>query len=167
VIAWVAYRTWVAGDTLTAAQLNQDVRDNGNIIAAVGITGWTAYTATWSASGTAVSLGNGSSAGKYAQLGKLVVARFTLNPGNTTTYGTGDYSWALPVTSATISEPSPTFGGSMRAIDSGTARYQSEPMYATTTTVQAETSTAFWGQTVPMTWVDADSMYGMLFYEAA
>ena len=100
-MAWVAYRTWVAGETVTAAQMNQDVRDNGNIIAAVGITGWTAYTPTWGSSGTQPVLGNGTAAGEYCQFGKFFSAAFSVVAGSTSTFGTGNYSFVLPVTTGT------------------------------------------------------------------
>jgi hypothetical protein len=61
---------------------------------------WTAavtpYTPAWTASGTPPVLGNGTLTGSYAQVGKLTFAAFTLTPGTTTTYGTGNYTVTLP-----------------------------------------------------------------------
>ena len=37
-MAWVAYRTWVTGETVTAALLNQDIRDNGALEHPDGVT---------------------------------------------------------------------------------------------------------------------------------
>jgi hypothetical protein len=61
---------------------------------------WTSYTPTWSATGTAVSLGNGTITGKYMRQGSLVKVKIVLTMGSTTTYGTGFYRFTLPVTPA-------------------------------------------------------------------
>ena len=60
-------------------------------------TAWTAYTPTWTTSGTAPSLGNGSLTGAYQQLGKTVFVRVHLTFGSTTTAGTGNWRMTLPV----------------------------------------------------------------------
>lgn len=62
---------------------------------------WTAYTPTWSSSGTAPAIGNGTLTGRYIQLGKLVVFRIFWQAGSTTTFGTGYWTWTLPVTRST------------------------------------------------------------------
>jgi hypothetical protein len=54
-VAFVAWRTWVAGAVATAAQFNQDVRDNLNAMfpqAATSGTAWTTYTPTLTQSAT-------------------------------------------------------------------------------------------------------------------
>jgi hypothetical protein len=59
---------------------------------------WTAYTPTWQASGTAPSLGNGLLEGRYRYLDdRSVAVRIRLQPGSTTTFGTGNYMFRLPV----------------------------------------------------------------------
>lgn len=60
---------------------------------------WVAYTPTWSAVTTDPVIGNGSILGKYIQIGKLVIAQIAIQTGSTTTYGSGVYSFSLPVTS--------------------------------------------------------------------
>ncbi|MGV9850417.1 hypothetical protein ACWDWU_16855 [Streptomyces sp. NPDC003442] len=73
----------------------------GNVAAANITTGtWTTYTPTWTASTTNPSLGNGTLIGKYALIGKTCHGHINLVTGSTTTYGSGTWSWALPVTSA-------------------------------------------------------------------
>ena len=61
---------------------------------------WTAYTPTWAAAGTAVSLGNGTIGGRYIQIGNTVIFFINLSFGTTTTYGTGRWSLTIPVTSS-------------------------------------------------------------------
>ena len=99
-MAWTSPSTWAAAAVLTAAQLNQQLRDN---FKAIGDP-WTSYTPTWSASGTAVAIGNGTQVGGYLNPGKLVIFRAKITMGSTTTYGTGSYRIALPV-SMSASDP--------------------------------------------------------------
>jgi len=93
-MAWTAPRTWVAAEKPPASTLNTHIRDNFKAIGDA----WTAYGsgASWTSSGTAPSLGNGTWNGKYMQAGKLTTFRIVLTMGSTTTFGTGNYSLALP-----------------------------------------------------------------------
>jgi hypothetical protein len=61
---------------------------------------WVDYTPTWTSSGSSPSLGNGTLVGKYSKIGRQVTIHINLIPGSTTTYGSGNYSWALPFTAA-------------------------------------------------------------------
>ena len=61
---------------------------------------WTSYTPTWTASGSNPSLGNGVLVGRYSKVGRVVTVHINLIPGSTTTYGSGNYSWALPFAAA-------------------------------------------------------------------
>jgi hypothetical protein len=92
-MAWNNPTTWVAGDPLTAAELNSQVRDN---MKAIG-DAWMAYTPTWTAVTTNPVLGNGTIAGAYSLAGKLIHWRLRLVMGSTTTYGSGNYLFSLPV----------------------------------------------------------------------
>ena len=56
-----------------------------------------AYTPSWTASGTAPSIGNGSITGYYTRSGALVTAYITLSYGTTTTGGTGSWRFSLPL----------------------------------------------------------------------
>ena len=64
---------------------------------------WTAYTATVTAATTNPTLGTGSTnAGYYAQIGKVVTARFKIQFGSSgVAAGSGAYFVALPVAAAT------------------------------------------------------------------
>lgn len=95
-MAWVSPRTWVAAEVVTAALMNQ-LRD---ALKAIGDP-WTSYTPTWSSSATAVAIGNGTQVGAYINAGKLVTFRAKITMGSTTTYGTGSYRIALPVSMST------------------------------------------------------------------
>lgn len=86
-------RTWVAGEVVTAAELNTEVRD-----ALTGIqAAWTAYTPAWTATTTNPAIGNGSIVASYMQVGKTVTFEIQLNFGTTTTYGTGTWQLTTPL----------------------------------------------------------------------
>ncbi|WP_063735629.1 hypothetical protein [Streptomyces sp. RTd22] len=89
-------RTWVVGETVTAALMNTEIRDQFNSIFGA----WTSYTPTWTASTTNPVLGNGTLIGRYLKVGMTCTTQINLVTGSTTTYGAGNYSWALPFTSA-------------------------------------------------------------------
>lgn len=62
---------------------------------------WQAYTPTWGSTGTAPAIGNGTLSGRFVQIGKLIVFTIHWAAGSTTTFGTGQYTFTFPVTSAT------------------------------------------------------------------
>lgn len=96
-------RTWVTGEFVTAAMLNTEIRD-----ALSGAqSAWTAYTPTWSAPTTPPALGNGILTGAYCQIGKSIWWRLALTMGSTTTYGSGNYTFTLPFTPATVLQGQP------------------------------------------------------------
>lgn len=89
-MAWTAPRTWVAGETVTAAMLNTHLRDNFKAITDP----WTAYTPTLA--GTGWSLGNGTLNGWYSRIGNTVKFRAELVVGSTTTGPTNSPIVGLP-----------------------------------------------------------------------
>lgn len=92
-MAWTDPKTWIANVALSAAELNQHLRDN---LKAIGDP-WQSYTPSWTSSGTNPSIGNGSIVGAYSQAGKLVNFRAQVTIGTTTTFGTGVYFLTTPV----------------------------------------------------------------------
>lgn len=64
---------------------------------------WTSFTPTWTSSGTNPSLGNGTLAGRWTQVGKRVDFTIVLTSGSTTTYGTGVWQFGnLPFSQVTL-----------------------------------------------------------------
>jgi len=61
---------------------------------------WITYTPTWVGSGSNPAIGDGSLVGRYYLRGKVVDLQILVVAGSTTTYGTGTYTWALPLTAA-------------------------------------------------------------------
>lgn len=88
-------RTWVVGEVVSAAIMNQEIRDQFNSMFGA----WTVYTPTWTAS-TNPSLGNGTLTGRYMKIGRTVLCEIILTTGSTTTYGSGQYAFGLPVQAA-------------------------------------------------------------------
>ena len=63
----------------------------------IGFAGtWQSYTVSWTAATTNPSIGNGTLAGRYVQIGKTVIGVIKLVMGSTTTYGSGAWSFSLP-----------------------------------------------------------------------
>ncbi|MCX4596080.1 hypothetical protein OG819_42465 [Streptomyces sp. NBC_01549] len=61
---------------------------------------WTSYTPTWTATTTNPVVNNGTLVGRYSKIGRQVTVHINLVPGSTTTYGSGNYNWALPFAAA-------------------------------------------------------------------
>jgi len=58
---------------------------------------WTAYTPDWTTDGgTQPVLNNGTLTGAYKVIGKTCFVRVKLNPGSTTTFGSGAFQFSLP-----------------------------------------------------------------------
>ena len=58
---------------------------------------WTSYTPIWTAVTTNPSLGNGTLNGRYVRSGRTITGYVNLVAGSTTTYGSGDYAFSIPV----------------------------------------------------------------------
>ncbi len=97
-MAFVAWRTWVAGAVVTAAQLNQDIRDNLQAMFPLGAPAWTAYTPTLVQSGTVTKT---VTYAKYTQVGKTVTAQIVLAAAGAGT-ANAKVTVTLPVTAATM-----------------------------------------------------------------
>lgn len=97
-MAWTAPRTWVAAEKPSAATFNTHVRDNLTYLYDIFASqAWTNYTPTWTCLTTGPVLGNGTLTGKYCQIGQTVHFIIELTAGTTTTFGTGNFQFDLPV----------------------------------------------------------------------
>lgn len=86
----------MVGEVVSAALMNQEIRDQFNSMFAA----WTSYTPTWTAATTNPVLGNGTLVGRHIKWGRTLIYHINLIMGSTTTYGSGAYSFDLPATSA-------------------------------------------------------------------
>lgn len=115
--------------------------------------GWQDYTPVWTAVTTNPVLGNGTLIGKYIRTGRKVTVIINLQPGTTTTFGSGGWRFSLPFRIQ-------RGVGLAHALDAGTARYAATLLSATATTIllwQADlaTGTEFAAAT-PFTWTSGD-----------
>ncbi|WP_416983562.1 hypothetical protein [Streptomyces sp. T028] len=161
-----APRTWVVGEVVTAALLNQEVRDQFNSIFAA----WTSYTPTWTAATTNPVLGNGTITGRYMKVGRTVLAGFTLTTGSTTTYGSGNYSFGVPTAAASASQDmlgttrltaGSTYIGQCSLASGGSS------MAATFPTAATPATGTNMSPTTPVTLASGHVLRGSIAYEAA
>ncbi len=158
-MAWTDPRTWVAGETITAALFNTHVRDNFKVIGDP----WTEYTPTW-AGGSAI--GNGTMVGRYTQAGQRVDFYVTITMGSTTTFGAGAWTLTLPV--AAVANRAWAFTG--HAYDTSAGSSNSFPILGTivpgnsVVNLRCDSTTAGNGMrnvlnTNPFTWASGDVLF--------
>jgi hypothetical protein len=132
--------------------------------------GYSTYTPTWTSTGTAPDIGNSTVVARYIQLGKKVHCFGSITFGNTATFGTGNYRFALPVSAA-----SNAFAPGASLYDSNTGN-QSPVVGAqiiTATTYQLTYGATYMGSssavsaTTPWTWAQGDVIDWNFTYEAA
>ncbi len=127
-MTWVDPRTWLAGEKLTAAKLNE-LRD---ALKAIGDP-WTSYTPVWTGTSTNPVLNNGTLTGAGMNAGGLCIGRIRLVIGSTTTFGTGFSNFTLPFTLASgaqweavgtcsVRDASPSVGYAMGAFSASSTR---------------------------------------------
>lgn len=140
------------------ASWGDQVRDNFEAIAGA----WTAYTPSWTTTGTAPAVGNGSLVGGYLLMGHLLILRISLVAGTGTTFGTGPWSFSLPV-GVTAVAAAPQIGIA-RGLDSGgSTRYNASFTLAasgtTITNLASSGSVDVWDADTPFVWDDPDQLY--------
>lgn len=166
-------RTWVIGEVVSAALMNQEIRDQFNSFFGA----WTTYTPTWIAEGGAApTLGNGTLTGRYAKIGRTVDWVIQLTWGSTTVAGGGGASenWAFTLPA------SPAAGFTYRTVKadaldtSASLHYGAAGVYSTANggsirslVDQQAASTAIWDSAAPFTWAAGDILYLYGRYEAA
>ncbi|MEU0181768.1 hypothetical protein ABZ312_11355 [Streptomyces sp. NPDC006207] len=162
-----APRTWVVGETVTAALMNQEIRDQLNSMFAA----WTSYTPTWSAATTNPVVGNGTLVGLYMKVGRTCTFHINLLAGSTTTYGSGQYTFDLPAASANRGA---TYVGNAHLLQ-GTTRYAGQVVispgvtssglsFPTSNTVSTH---SLWLQGTPVTLANGAQIRVTCTYETA
>lgn len=155
--------------TLTNKTLTGPVIDQFGTASGLGAA-WTAYTPTWTGSGSNPVIGNGTLAGRYKQIGKNVDFQIWVSMGSTTTFGTGNYSLTLPV-AANVSLFVVGTLGTVSALDSSAGSRIGGDIIRTSSTAfsiaSTTASTGVWGQLAPFTWAQSDDVTITGSYEAA
>jgi hypothetical protein len=166
----MAVTAWTAGTKITAAKL-------------AAITPiWTSWTPVWTTSTglNTPAFGNATLACSYIQTGDLVICKFDIGFGSTTTFGgggTGDnWRFSVPVTSTGASQ---TAGFMETCYDgSGSHSLMGRVRLTTTTTVEVQTASGeFDGAAAtnpglvdllsPGTWTTSGYLRGTITYQAA
>jgi len=133
------------------------------------------FTPTWTSDGTAPSIGNGVLSGKYTKIGNRVDCVMTFKAGSTTTFGTGNYSFALPFTAAASTGSLTSFTGVAYIDDTGTGwgqgtitgRSASATKFDINLVPIGSIGTARVTNTAPMTWANGDSLTASFTYFTA
>jgi hypothetical protein len=159
-------RTWVVGEVVSAAIMNQEIRDQFNSMFAA----WTAYTPSWTASTTNPVLNDGTVTGRYMKIGRIVIGEVTLTCGSSTTYGSGAWSFSLPATAASSGfsglgsarmTSTDTWHGQV-SIGSGASTFQ-----VTFPTSSTNTRSANASQGTPATLASGNVIRAFFMYESA
>ena len=117
---------------------------------------WQSYTPTWTATTTNPSIGDGTLSGRYTVIGKLVVLNIRMVAGSTTTFGSGEWNFSLPIAASSA------YGAfSAKILDFGIAWYNSVGKFASTTSIYIPPVSA----TYPMTWGVNDLLELSMNYE--
>jgi hypothetical protein len=159
-MAWTTPRTWVAGETVTAALMNTHVRDNEKAIGDA----WTTWTPTFS--GGISAIGNATVTAKYLQAGKLVIGEVKVTMGGTTSFAAAAISITAPVNFAVTS--SLAVGPAYMVDVSANLGYVgvATPLSATAFGI-GYNGTAGATNLIPFTWASTDILSFSFTYEAA
>lgn len=164
-MAWTSPRTWVSGEVPSGATFNTHVRDNFKAIGDA----WTAYTPTFTGTGTAPAIGNGTITGRYLSIGKLVIGSIEVVFGSTSTYGDGFFVFSLPVATRVASSTYINIGTAI-AQDASAAPiggYDIQMRQRTTTTFDLWRNGVGVSAGAPFTFTTSDGIRGHFMYEAA
>lgn len=158
---------------LAGSIVNADIATGAAIALSKLAGAYTTYTPTWTSTGTAPAIGNATVSAWFIQIGKIIHAYGKIVFGSGSTYGTGDYRFALPATAAgrfTNARVGLTY-----SFDSSTGESHIGYIYLQSNTVMGVTYPATWpagaetgiGQTTPWTWAQDDQILWTITYEAA
>lgn len=138
-------------DTFYSYQVNPD-----------GYPGWFSYTPTWTSTGTAPAVGNGTIQGAFEVTGQKVIVKVRLTTGNTTTFGTGTYSFSYPITEDTSGSLSNALG-TFVAFDNSASQFYGG-VWRNQTLQSYGSPLAGVTNTAPVTWDDPDSFIASITY---
>lgn len=137
-------------------------------VGGVGLGDFRTYTPTWGAdAGTPPAIGNGTIAGRYLEIGKLVAGQIVITMGSTTTFGSGGtfYTFGLPSTPQASYDP---FSLAL-ATDTGVASYSGFCLSAGSNLLRVLniTLTNNWYALYPFTFANGDIIKLNFLYETA
>jgi len=108
---------------------------------------WQDWTPVWTASTTNPSLGDGTLTGRYCSIGRVCFLNIHVNMGSTTTYGSGEWFFSVPIPAASAIEVFP-----VKIYDAGTAWFNIVGKFADIYRIYTPPVSA----SFPMTWAASD-----------
>jgi len=135
---------------------------------------WQSHTVSWTAATTNPSIGNGTLTGRYIVIGKLCTYVLGLVMGSTTTYGSGNWAFSLPINA--VNTAGINFYGVAHLRKVGTANYERIAQIAPSVSTSAintftdptpGSNSTNLSETVPFTWGEDDSLGFEITYEIA
>jgi hypothetical protein len=124
------------------------------------------FTPSWTASGTNPAIGNGSLVGRFDRHDRIVTVTVDLLAGSTTTFGAGEYSFALPLPAVAARDSI----GSAWFLDAGTAFYSGVVLVAggsSSAQVYFNNTASSMSASVPVTMASGDRLRFQIQYQAA
>lgn len=169
-MAYTTPRTWVTGELVTAAMLNEQVRDNQDAAFPLGVAAWTSWTPTL----TNITVGSGTSVGAYQRVGRTIHYRWKFTYGAGSAVGTGP-TFTLPVAPAAFYTANFPMHNAVHMLDSGTTVFRGTTEFSSGSTVTILAAGAGASvvdrvsitSSVPMTWATGDTIMITGTYEAA
>ncbi len=135
---------------------------------------WQSYTVSWTAATTNPAIGNGTLVGRYIVIGKLCTYVLGLVMGSTTTYGSGNWAFSLPVNA--VNTAGINFYGVAHLRKAATANYERIAQISPSLSVNKinmftdptpGSNSANLSATVPFTWGEGDALGFEITYEIA
>jgi hypothetical protein len=128
-------------------------------------TSWRSYVPTWGTDGTAPALGNGALTASYRwpTSSDLVHVKINWQAGSTTTFGTTNWHFSLPVTANTADK----LVGCVHLGDAGTTRLPGVTINKSTTQMYVVSPSGPVTPTVPFTWANGDTLDIDVWYQPA
>lgn len=134
---------------------------------------WQSYSCTWSSSGGAPAVGNGNLYADYFMIGDIVFYAIRLVIGTTTTFGTGTYTFSLPVDRDSSGFGAASPPATIRLWDSSANKHYIGTSYGSGTTaiapifhVDGVSDAQEFSSTVPVTLASGDDVRISGFYQA-
>jgi hypothetical protein len=153
----------VVADNTVAGGYSECIDSSGNSTNRIDVVNQ-AYTPTWTAGTTNPAIGNGSLSGFFIRKGQTITATIGVAMGSTTTYGAGEYSFAIPITSAASSI---AYVGSVWALNSGVAYRIGTAIIvpgSTSVSVYFDNGSTSMSPTQPHTWKNGDTLRIQITY---
>lgn len=165
----INHATFATSEVVTAAKLNQNMRDNWEGLFPTNSEDWS----TWSPTLVNMTLGNGTTVARYQIAGGIVTGYFNFNIGTTSAVGTSP-TVDLPVTASSSYEGNIASIGTSIIRAGGTA-YPGWVQIGSTTTMRpvvlataaAIGTLSSLTATSPGTFASGDDIYMQFTYEAA